>query len=98
MRFFLLTIRKDLLRVTRDPAGYLIWIIMPMLITGLVSLVSGGEPMPHGTLLVVDNDRTFASRSLTAGFDEDPLKKMVSVEKVEYAEGRKRIDAGDASA
>lgn len=99
MRFSLLTAMKDLTRTLRDPIGLIIWITMPAMITALVSLISTGpEPIPQGKLLVVDHDQSFASGLLTGAFNREPLSKMVAVEHVELAAGRKQMDAGDASA
>lgn len=99
MRFTLLTAIKDLKRSLRDPVGLLTWVAMPLVITGLVSLISTGpDPIPQGKLLVVDRDKSFISSMVTMAFGQDPLSKMVQVEQVEMDAGRKQIDAGNASA
>jgi ABC-type multidrug transport system permease subunit len=99
VRFTILTAIKDLKRSLRDPMGLLTWIAMPLVITGLVALIStGDEPMPQGKLLVVDYDKSFVSNMVPMAFGQDPLSKMVQVEHVEMEAGRKQIDAGEASA
>jgi len=100
MRFALVTARKDLTRIFRDPLALLVWITMPAVMTGLIAIIfgSGGGALPRGTLLLVDQDNSFASAIVRAVFSRDPLTKMVLVEPVEYEAGRKRLDAGDASA
>jgi ABC-2 type transport system permease protein len=59
---------------------------------------SGGQAQPQGVLLLADQDNTFTSRMLAGAFGGDPLGKMLTVEKVDAAEGRARIDRGDGSA
>ncbi len=99
MRFLLITAWKDLIRILRDPAALIAFVAMPVIITGLVSLVSGGgTASPHGTLLLVDQDKTFLSAILGGIFTRDPLGKMIQTEPMDYAAARKRIDAGSASA
>lgn len=57
-----------------------------------------GAATPQGRLLVADEDNTFLSSVLSGAFGQEPLSKMVLVEKVKADEGRKRIDRGDGSA
>jgi len=99
MRFILITARKDLTRALRDPVALVIWIAMPFMMTGLLALAFGGNnPTPQGKLLVDDQDKTIVSGFVSSVFSREPLSKMVLVEAVEYEAGRKRLDAGDASA
>jgi ABC-type multidrug transport system permease subunit len=99
MRVFLLTMLKDLKRTGRDPVGLLAWVMIPLVITGLLSLISGGDnARPQGTLLVADQDNTPASAAVIALFRREPLNGMVHLQDVSEAEGRRRMDAGQASA
>jgi ABC-type Na+ efflux pump permease subunit len=99
MRFIVLTARKDLTRALRDPVALLMWIAMPFILTGLMAVVFGrGNPAPQGKLLVDDRDKTLVSGFLSSAFSREPLNKMVLVEAIDSDAGRKRLDAGDASA
>jgi ABC-type multidrug transport system permease subunit len=99
MRFIVHTARKDVMRALRDPVALMTWIAMPFILTGLMAVVFGpGNPTPQGRLLVDDRDGTLVSGFLRNAFSREPLSKMVLVESVDYDAGRKRLDAGDASA
>jgi ABC-type Na+ efflux pump permease subunit len=100
VRFVLACARKDLRRLRRDPIALLAWLGIPVIVSLLLGLVFGGGagPAPHGVLLVADEDRTAASALLTRVFGYGELTGMVSVEPVERAAGRKRLDRGGASA
>lgn len=100
MAFLWLSARKDLARRLTDRAALLIWIGIPLLIGGLMSLVSGGGggATPKAQVLLVDQDDTFLSRLLAGGGGTHDLGDFLAIEKVELEEGRARIDAGDASA
>ncbi len=98
MHFAILTAMKDIRRVLRDPVGLLTWIAMPAVITGLVSLISTGSPVPHGTLLVVDHDQSLVSRAIVLAFSREPVDKMVTIERLDADAARRKIDAGEASA
>lgn len=51
MRFALIAARKDLRRRLADPAALVVWIGIPMAITGLMGLVAGGgdQTVPKAT-------------------------------------------------
>ena len=100
MRFAWLSAVKDLRRLWRDPVAPLVWIGIPLFTAVLLNVAFGGHagPMPQGRLLVADEDGTLLSSLLTSAFSQGELAKMVVVEKVNRAEGRSRIDRGDASA
>jgi ABC-2 type transport system permease protein len=99
MRFIALSAWKDLRILRRDPFSVVIWMGIPLCIGLLMRLVfGGGDTRPQGRLLVADQDGTIASSLLTGSFSNDPLGKMLTVEKVDLAAGRARIDRGDGSA
>lgn len=98
MRFVLATARKDLLRIARDWPALLVWIAIPLAVGALLVLMFGsGGGGPSGRLLVVDQDESLGSRLLTGAFQQGPLAGIFEVEAVELAEGRRRIEKGDAS-
>ncbi len=100
MRFLWISALKDLRRRLRDPAALLVWVLMPMTVTGIVTLVFGnGDAKPQGTLLLVDRDSSFISGMFSTLFNRKELNQMVIVEKVsDLASARRRMDAGRASA
>jgi len=100
MRFVLTSARKDLRRLRRDPLALAVWIGIPVIIGLMLTLLfgGGGSPTPHGRLLVADEDESVLSGFLTGSFDRGPMAKMITVEKVERGEGRRRLDKGDGSA
>jgi ABC-type multidrug transport system permease subunit len=97
VRFLLSAARKDLLRIKNDWPALLLWIGVPLMVGGLIVLVFGGDASPQAKLLVADDDGTLAGRLLTGGFQQGPLADLVVVEPVEPAEGRRRMEDGDAS-
>jgi len=101
MRFVWITALKDLRILRRDPFSVLTWMGIPLCIGLLINLVfggSGGQAKPQGVLLVADQDQSIASSFVANAFSGDGLGKMFTVEKVNAAEGRARIDRGDGSA
>jgi ABC-2 type transport system permease protein len=99
MRFIWISALKDLRRIRREPVTLLVWLGIPIFIAVILTVIFGpSDARPHGTLLVVDEDGSFGATLLTGAFSQGPLGKMITVEKVGLAEGRRRIDKGDASA
>ena len=48
VRFFWLSMRKDLCRYRRDAAALALWFVLPLAITGMIGLVFGrGDPTPQ---------------------------------------------------
>lgn len=97
MRFVLATARKDLHRIRRDWPALLLWTGIPLMVGGLLVLMFGGDATPRAELLVVDHDQSLAGRLLTGAFQQGPLAEIVEVEAVEFDDGRRRIEDGDAS-
>jgi len=99
MRFVWISALKDLRRLRRDPLTLLTWLGIPTFVAVILTLIFGpGETRPHGTLLVADEDGRFGATLVTSAFSQGDLGKMITVEKVQRTEGRRRIDKGDASA
>lgn len=101
MRFLLDTARKDLRRRLADPLALVLWIMIPLVIGGLMSLViggGGGAGVPRVRLLLADLDDTFLSNLLSGGRGPSGPADFIDVEPVSLEEGRARIEAGDASA
>lgn len=100
MRFVAVAALKDLRRRLADPAAMLIWIGIPLAIGGLMNLVIGsaGSAPPRPKVLVVDQDDTFLSRLLSGSGGVPGFGEFLDLERVTLEDGRRRIDAGDATA
>ncbi len=90
---------KDLRRYARDPIAFALWLGIPLIVGGLLILISGGDepPKPQVHLLVADGDDTVGSRLLLAALDQAQID-MFHVEAVDAAEGEARMERGEASA
>ncbi len=88
--------RKDLVRRSRDPMSVLLWMAIPVVIGGLMSLVTSGAGggAPKARVLLVDQDDSLLSGILASAFER---AGVFEVEEVELDEGRARIDEGDGS-
>jgi ABC-type multidrug transport system permease subunit len=97
MRFILIAALKDVRRRLGDPASLVIWVGVPLLLTGLMNLVTGGgdQVAPRARVLLVDQDDTTVSALLTSAAGRGDF---VDLETVTLDEGRRRIDAGEGSA
>lgn len=98
VRFFLASAAKDLRRRLADPAALLIWVGIPLTIGVLMSLIGGGGAPPTAHVLVADEDGTFLSGLVAGAGGSDALGDVLEMEEVGLAEGRRRIEAGDATA
>ena len=98
LAFVLAAAKKDLARRLRDPWAFLVWLAIPGVLATLIGLVNQGGARPRGRLLVADHDSSFLSKGLASAFSGGPLGEMFDVEAVDEAEGRARMDRGDASA
>jgi ABC-type multidrug transport system permease subunit len=91
--------RKDIRRRLADPAALLMWIGLPVVIGLLMSLLSsGGGAVLKARLLLVDEDQSLLSRLVASGGSQGQLGELLEIETVKADEGRRKIDAGDASA
>ncbi|HYN06433.1 MAG TPA: ABC transporter permease [Vicinamibacterales bacterium] len=99
MRFLAASIWKDLRRRLADPAAQLVWIGLPIVFGGLMSLViDDGGPAPKAHVLVVDEDRTLLSGLVTGAGRQGQLGQFLEIETVPALDGHARIQAGKASA
>lgn len=99
MRFVLLCALKDLRRIRRDPVGLALWIGIPVFVSALLWLLFGRSPsVPHGRLLVVDEDDSFVSALYTGAFRQGPLAGMLLLEKLPRLEAETKIRRGEAAA
>ena len=99
MRFVAIATLKDLRRRIADPAALAMWLGLPVVIGTLMALIggSGGDP-PKARVLLVDLDQTFVSRLIGMAGGSGQLAQYLEIETVTEAEGRRRIDDGEANA
>ena len=100
MSFVLSVLRKELVRLAGDKTSVLLWIGLPLVIGGLITLAMGGSggPQPRAKVLVVDRDDSFLSQLIVRALSGEGVDAPVDAELVEEEAGRIRIDEGDASA
>ena len=99
MRFVWISALKDLRRLRREPVTILTWLAIPTFVAVILTLVFGPRGTgPHGLLLIADEDHAIGATMLTQAFSQEALGKMLTVEQVSQAEGRRRLDRGQASA
>ncbi|OGD21505.1 MAG: hypothetical protein A2W03_12100 [Candidatus Aminicenantes bacterium RBG_16_63_16] len=102
MRRLFLILGNDVRRHLKAPLAVIIYLIIPLAMTGLVGIIFGPrtEPsqLPPIPVLLVDHDKSLASKLLLGAFDADQLKKMFQVTVTDEVEGRRRMKAGRASA
>lgn len=76
------------------------FLIIPLMMGGLFSLISGsdGQPKPVGTLLITDHDNSTLSRLVIAGFKQGPMAEMFITKTVtDTQEAAAIMDKGKAS-
>jgi ABC-type multidrug transport system permease subunit len=96
MRYIVVAAAKDIRRRLADPAAMTVWIGIPLLLAGLMNLVTGGgDVTPRATVLLVDQDNTLLSGLLASAGGRGSL---VDLQPATLEEGRRRIDAGEATA
>jgi ABC-type multidrug transport system permease subunit len=100
MRFVAAAAMKDLRRRLADPVALVIWIGIPLAIGGLMNLVVGGlgSAPPRARVLVADQDGTILSRLLAGASGAPGLGDVIDLEAVTLEVGRRRIEAGGATA
>ncbi|HSA96965.1 MAG TPA: ABC transporter permease [Acidobacteriota bacterium] len=102
MRRLVHVLRNDILRHFKAPLVLVIFMIIPLFMTGLIGVIfaprTEGSELPPIPVLLADNDKGLASKLLASAFDADQLKKMFTVTVTDEAEGRRRMGRGKASA
>jgi len=102
MRRLFLILGNDIRRHLKAPLVVVIFIAIPLVMTGLIGAVFGpraeGTQLPPIPVLLVDNDKGFVAKLMLGAFDVDEMKKMFQVTVTDEAEGHKRMEAGEASA
>lgn len=97
MSFALTSFLKDVARWRQDLLATAIWILIPLLIGGLITILMGSGVKPHGVLLLVDEDETLLSELVVSAYSAGELGELITVEKTGYEEGLERINDGEAS-
>jgi ABC-2 type transport system permease protein len=102
VRRLLLVLANDVRRHLKAPLGILIYMAIPLFMTGLIGVIfaprPGGNELPPIRVLLVDQDKGLASTLFLGAFDADQLKKMFQVTVTDETDGRKRMGGGKASA
>ena len=99
MRRILVLYRKDLLRRWRSPVAVLALAAFPLIFSGMLALAFGGSgnATPKARLLLEDRDGSLAGGLIKNFLNAEQLSDFLEVEEV-GAEGRDRIEKGEASA
>lgn len=95
-------LKKDILRLSKHPEGFLALVSLPLLLTLLLSLVFGPgrnkQVMPKVNLLIVDHDKSLASQMIKGAFGRDQLADMFEIEETDEETAGTRIENNKASA
>ncbi len=95
-------LHKDMLRRMRNPGGFVLLLVMPLLFALLIGLAfgpSGGEERQIRIgLLFDDRDGSIASKMLKTAFSQGELANLFDVRPVQGDTGRALMDQGKASA
>lgn len=102
MRRLWLVLATDVRRHLKSPLAIVIFMAIPMVMTALIGIIFApkeeGSTLPRIPVVLVDHDKSLASRLLLGAFDADQMKKMFEVTVTDEAEGRRRMQKGRASA
>ncbi|MDF1798279.1 MAG: ABC transporter permease [Planctomycetota bacterium] len=98
MSFLLHALRKDLLLRLADRTALAMWLGIPLVLGGLMSLAfnGGAGPSPKAQVWLVDQDDSALSQILVGALDSPSMP--LSVELVELEVGEARIEDGQGSA
>ncbi len=98
MSFLWTSAMKDLRRRLNDRMALLMWLGIPLVIGGLMSLAMGGGGIrPRAKLLVADLDDSLVSGALVKMAGAGGEEGLVEVTEVELAPGRELIEGGEGS-
>jgi ABC-type Na+ efflux pump permease subunit len=91
---------KDLRRYARDPLALLLWLGIPLMVGGMVSVVISGsdDKPPNIYLLIADEDGGRIGEFVTRAFGISDQGHFLQTENVTLEEGRARIGRGEATA
>jgi ABC-type multidrug transport system permease subunit len=91
--------RRDWLRRWRDPLAIALWIGIPLVIGGLIVLATGGRSgaSPVAKVLIAAHDDGFLADLLVKALSGEQAGP-IAAELVEEAEGRARLEKGEATA
>lgn len=101
MRIIWTLLRKDISRRVKSPAGVLLLMAIPLVISmifGTVFSPSGEQKLPRLKLLIVDSDDSFVSRFIKGSFTQGELSEMIELQEVGIEDGREMMDQGEAAA
>jgi len=102
MRRLFLVLGSDVRRHLKSPLAIVIFMAIPMVMTALIGIIFAPKAeqttLPPIPVVLVDHDKSIASRLVLGAFDADQLKKMFEVTVADEAEGRRRMEKGRASA
>ena len=97
MSFALSSFHKDIARWRQDWMATLIWVAIPLMLGGLITILMGSDVRPSGKLLLVDQDQTFFSELIVGAYSAGELGEFITVEKTTYEDGLARVNEGEAS-
>lgn len=99
MSFTTTVTHNSMAKLFREKWHLAMFLIIPIMMGGLFSLISGpdGQPKPVGVLLITDHDDSFLSQLLLRGFSQGPMAEMFLSKKVGSQEAQKIMDQGKAS-
>ncbi len=93
--------KKDILRLRKQPGGFLLLIALPILLASLMAFIfnnDNGSVMPNIKLVIEDRDDSFVSGMLKSAFGQGDLGKMFEVQQVDSGTGRIYIEEDKAAA
>ncbi|MFK8011555.1 MAG: ABC transporter permease [Marinicellaceae bacterium] len=99
MSFTKTVARNSIKKLFTEKWQLAMFLIIPIMMGGLFSLISGpsGQPKPIGTLLITDNDKSILSQLLIGGFGQGPMAEMFITKTIAASEAQKMMDDGEAS-
>jgi len=99
MKFTLVVAQNAIRKLFREKWQLAMFLLIPVIMGGLFSLISGGgsQPKPVGTLLITDNDDSVLSQFIVGGFSQGPMEEMFISKKVTADEAERIMQDGKAS-
>lgn len=97
MSFALSSFHKDIARWRQDYMATLVWMLIPLMLGGLITILMGSDVRPSGKLLLVDEDKTFLSELVVGAYSAGELGEFITVEKTTYEDGMALVNDDEAS-